>query len=327
MIQSDTNSISSEPQRPTPGFYESVSFETYRAWPAVNNSALKWLDVTPAHYRAFVDGRIPDSDSAALTFGRALHCRLLEPTLFDERFIVAGRCGAVMKSGDRQGQPCGAPGKAVGDDGTWFCGKHSGTLPEPSQQVLSDTDAELVMGAAASVKHHKVVNLFRKQGGFECSAVAEIDGLLLKGRFDKWIPGRTGTILDVKKVRVGHAHYAAFQRSLLPASCGMSSYGYAMQAHLYCRIAEVLTGTRPRFMFVLVEDGPPFGVQVYECDSETHAIAGHDLARHIQTIKQCEASGVWPGYTNQAGQADVQPIGLPDWYVRQAQQAGVDTDE
>jgi hypothetical protein len=310
-----------------PGFYPGLDFDLYRAIPATNNGSLKWLDITPSHYRACVDGLLPDDDSAAKRFGRALHCRLLEPTLFAERFIIGGQCGALLKSGERKGEPCGAPGKYQGDDGTWFCGSHSGNLPEPTQDVLSDADAAMVEGAARSVKNHAVVDLLRKQGGFECSAVAEIDGLLCKGRFDKWIPGKRGTILDIKKVQVGKATYQAFQRTLLPGRYGMGCYGYAMQSHLYQRIAEALTGAVPRFLFIVVEDGPPFGVQVFEVDSTTDTLAGHELKLHLQTIKLCEQSGVWPGYVNQAGKPDVQSIGVPEWYIRQAEQAGVNVDE
>lgn len=324
MTASDTVTNNSAPPV---GFHSDVAFEVYKAWPALNNSALKWLDVTPSHYRAYVDGLMPDRDTNALTFGRALHCSLLEPTLFGERFIVAGRCSALLASGTRKGDVCGKSGQTINSNGEWFCGVHASQGETPTAQVLSDTDAAMVAGAAKSVRGHEVVKLLRKQGGFECSAVAEVDGVLCKVRFDKWIPGKRGTILDVKKVQVGRAGYHNFQRALLPASCGLSSYGYAMQAHLYSRVAEALTGERPRFYFVVVEDGPPFGVQVYQVDDTAHALAAHDLKRHIETIKQCEKSGVWPGYVNQAGRADVQPIGLPDWYVKQAEQAGVETDE
>lgn len=323
MILSDTKSTSKPQQTPTPGFHEHVSFETYRGWQAVNNSALKWLDVTPAHYRAYTTGLMPDRDTAALSFGRALHCKLLEPTLFDDRFVIAGRCSALLASGARKGDTCGKSGQVVNRDGDWFCGQHASQGEAPDAHVLSEADAAMVQGAAAAIKGHEIVQLLRKQGGFECSAVAELDGLAFKARFDKWIPGKRGTILDVKKVAVGRAHYAAFQRSLLSPSYGLGCYGYAMQSHLYRRVAEALTGERPRFYFIVVEDAPPFGVQVYQCDETADDLAAHDLARHIQTIKQCTESGVWPGYTNQAGRADVQPIGLPDWYVRQAQQAGV----
>jgi len=320
MTQSDTDNTK-------PGFYHGLDFEAYRKIPALNNSALKWLEITPAHYRAYADGLMPDKSTDALTFGRALHCRLLEPDLFAARFVVAGTCGALMKSGDRAGQPCGGPGKCEGDDGTWYCGKHAGAWPEPSRDVLSDADAAMVEGAARSVKGHAVVGLLRKQGGFECSAVAEVDGVLCKGRFDKWIPGKRGTILDIKKVQVGKATYQAFQRTLMPSRYGMGCYGYAMQSHLYQRIAEALTGAVPRFLFIVVEDGPPFGVQVFEVDATTDTLAGHELKLHLQTIKLCNESGVWPGYTNQAGKPDVQSIGVPEWYIRQAEQAGVEVDE
>jgi hypothetical protein len=65
---------------------EEMTDAEYRAYPAVNYSSLKHIAKSPLHYRHHRDN--PPKDNAAFRLGRAVHCMVLEPFLFDQQFAV-----------------------------------------------------------------------------------------------------------------------------------------------------------------------------------------------------------------------------------------------
>ena len=73
-----------------PGIYD-MPEEQYFDFPAFSNSDLKLIARSPAHYWAAKrdPGREPDEDTPARKAGRALHCTILEPDDFQNRYIMA----------------------------------------------------------------------------------------------------------------------------------------------------------------------------------------------------------------------------------------------
>lgn len=58
----------------------------YRALPAINYSKLKHMAKSPLHYRHNIEH--PAADNASFLLGRAVHCLVLEPFLFDSQFAI-----------------------------------------------------------------------------------------------------------------------------------------------------------------------------------------------------------------------------------------------
>jgi hypothetical protein len=58
----------------------SMSFDEYSRHSAVNFSSLKWMAVSPLHYRYWLAHKLPDTPSMEL--GRAVHMAVLEPQRF-----------------------------------------------------------------------------------------------------------------------------------------------------------------------------------------------------------------------------------------------------
>lgn len=69
----------------------------------------------------------------------------------------------------------------------------------------------------------------------------------------------------------------------------------------------------PAFLFVFQEKNPPYLVTVVELDAIARR-TGRDLnTRALNLFAECEATGVWPGYTS-----DIELIGLPTWATHPA---------
>lgn len=298
--------MTDEPTIPENGIHNRVPFETYQSWPLVNGSALVWGQKSAQHMRAALDGEI-DYDSPDLAFGRALHCRLLEPDLYEIFWAVATPCCAEIKSGDRKGMPCGASSSMQAGD-EWFCRTH-GKKVEGAREVedcVTKDEADRIEAICAQLKGHEVVKLLRREGGFEASAIWENSGVRLKGRMDKMIVGKDcpDTIVDLKKCGLGRGDKDTFARDLL-------KYKYHIKAAMYYDAVHKLTGAKPHFLWIVVEDKPPHSIGVYECDIPTLDAGRNEFLSLLSQYNRCMETGVWSGYSKA-----VEMISAPDWYLR-----------
>ena len=274
---------------PAPGVYD-VSFEDYRSWPAINASALKiGYQVSAKHMKAAIDGTL-GGDSTARKFGRAIHARLLEPDTFAERFLVAGRCQELLKSGKRKGQPCGKWGRYL-YDGTWYCGAHSHEAAVEPTEYISGDEAERIECMVKSVYSHSVVKMLSAHGGAEVSVVWDWDGFACKARFDKWITEAScpDTIVDLKKCQVCKADDDSLQKSI-------RTYGWDMQAAFYSVGAEKVTGNKPLWAWVFLEDANPFDVRPLWASKPMLELGAIKMRKAFSLYKQCVEWGKWPGY-------------------------------
>lgn len=290
-----------------PGIYYDVPFPEYLDWPHISRSTLEWGQRSMAHLKAAMDGKM-SKESNALEFGRAYHARLLEPKVYREQFVVRGDCGAIMKSGNRKGESCGAPGR-VCSDGVWYCGTHGDVseADDDKRESVNTRDSEEIEKMAAKVYAHPVVRMIHQEGGFETSLVWDCVGTRIKSRLDKYIPAGKwpATIVDLKKCR--DASENAMERAI-------NNYGYHRQAAMYLDAVESLTGEKADFILVCQEDTPPYAVAVYQVDEASIDIGRSEYRNVLAQMEQCQQSGEWPGYCT-----DIEPIGLPAWRLKQAE--------
>ncbi len=282
---------------PAVGMYPDVRYEDYRAWPALNSSALKEAyHVSAYRMKAAMDGLL-GGDSPARKFGRAIHCRLLEPEAFKTRFLLAGKCEAIIKSGAREGEKCNKnAGYYDGEKGKWYCGSHEKQIDgavEPEDYV-SLQEAANIERIVIAVKSHQVVKLLRLHGGCEVSFIYERDGIACKGRADKLIldaPNWPNTVIDIKKCQSGKADEHSLQTSI-------RLYGWDMQAFWYVDGIERLTGKRPEFNWIFVEDSEPFDVRVVSLEREMYEVGRCKVNGAFEIYKEALRTNQWPGYGN-----------------------------
>lgn len=285
------------------GIIYGADFDEYKSWPHMNASTLLWGKVSMQHLQAAIAGKL-SKESTALTFGRALHCRLLEPEQYEFRFSIAEPCCATLKTGPNKGKPCNANGIARSGNG-WLCGKHR--MEEAiEEECITRCEAAQIEAIAESLKNHAVVKLLRQHGGCEASAVWEREGVTCKARFDKLIlkGNCPPAIVDVKKVRAGYGTQDRFRRHIF-------DYDYHVRAAMYVNAIEAIEGIRPLFIWVVVEDSCPHAVGVYKCDDITLQAGRVEFLNLLNAYKTCMETQEWPGYTT-----DIEDCGLPEWETR-----------
>lgn len=284
----DTNAPEAAPsEQPAPlsGFVPGMDEAAYHARPEVSSGfARTLLGRSPAHARA--EAAAPPAETPALLFGRALHCRILEPDSFAERFAVAPKVDRRTKEG-----------KA-----TWaaFVEAH------PDASHLSEADGDLVAGIAAALARHPIAHALLSNGEPEMSGfwVDPETGVGCRCRFDWLRRDRIG--VDLKTT--ADASPEVFQRSV-------AKYGYHVQAAWYAMGHEAITGEAlTDFVFLCVEKAAPFAVGLYRIDGAALALGERQARRALRTIAECQARDHWPAYPEQ-----VEPISVPDWIWRAAE--------
>lgn len=298
---------------PAAGIHHGIPFEEYASWRAVNSGVVKWGAISPKHMHAAFCGDLKADDTRSMKLGRAIHCMLLEPDTFKERFIVSGPCEALLKTGDREGLTCGKNSSMLGDDDRWYCGVHSVAAPKLTGDILTQDEWNRCQKVGESIKAHWAVKLIRRKGWSEVSLVWEYAGLPMKGRLDRYADGARPVILDVKKCRVGYGTVERCQKAIL-------DYQYHVQAAIYAKGVEALAGHKPEFIWVFVEDGPPFDVQLIPAAPEDLQIGWHIASNAIRRYARSTSENDHSGYIQCEEQ--IHPGGLPPWYVKQSLNAG-----
>lgn len=298
------------------GIYYNLERSAYDGIDRLNISHLLWMGVSPMHFQAIREGRM-HIDSTALAFGRAVHARILEPEVYQREFVIGKPCEQVLKTGPRAGQICGKPGQVrhrvnlpppINQD-HWLCGVHApGQDPEPN--LLGFDEAQRIERMANAVAQHEVYNVLSSRGGMEATVLGTVEQseahIPVKLRLDKYIVKtdiRPSVIVDIKKKTAGEAGDYQFSKSV-------AKYKYHTRAAWYVDITEAVTGDRPAFIWVVIEDDEPYGVNVIQADNHTLSTGRQEYQKLLSQYVSCLKSEKWPGYCTK-----IHMGGLPTWYT------------
>ena len=280
-----------------------LPFQMYSDIPAINSGAISYGAMSMRHMRAYLQGEIQGGDSSARRFGRAAHAKVFEPEQYQSQIAVASTCDATFRSGAKKGALCGKPGKFRFDD-TWYCGQHK---PDGSSVVVDYVSAEedkRISRMAESLREHEVGKLLSSKGMSEVSLTWKRGDVWCKGRIDRYVfasPDNRPIIIDMKKCQVGTANRSDAERSIY-------NYGWHRQAAMYCWGAEkCFGGARPDFLWVFVEDSPPYDICVLQADNETLQIGFSEIRQVIDQWSKAVAEDVYPG-REQAPQSGGLPV-------------------
>jgi hypothetical protein len=288
--------------------YPNVPAEDYHALDAASKSRL-WMMAeprTPAHLKEVIDHGQEAKD--CFRVGDATHAIILEPQRFADMYVVAGQCEAATNSG--KGPRCSFGGKVL-LAGAWYCSGHARGLGEgdKSKVVVSAAEFEEFKAMRASVKANRTAyELLTSPGQTELSLVwmednieHAPDGLLMKCRLDRYVRFEdTDVVLDIKTTR--DASPTGFQRE-------MYKHGYHVQAAVYLAgLGRVLNRQHTRFIFIAIENTPPYLTAVYEVDNKTLIKGWDTYQRLLEKYAECRQTGNWPGYAE-----GIQELTLPPW--------------
>lgn len=252
----------------------------YHAHKAVGSSSLRTLiNQSPAHY--LFNRENPLESTPAQAFGTAIHQAILEPKQFRELAIVE--------------PPFSGTGSRAAKD-QWHLNNHGKT-------ILKQDQMDTIEGILKSISAHKQASKLVSAGHAEESIfwTEPESGIECKARPDFIREGHI--VVDVKST--ADASYRSFQKDI-------ANYGYHIQAAMYLDAATAITGqNHDTFIIIAVEKEAPYALQCFQLDEMTVREGQELYYSALQTLKQCQFTGIYPAYGEQ-----LTPIALPSWAVR-----------
>lgn len=256
----------------------------YRRELGENQSYLKNILVSPAHYKASKKRRFPVTIN--MEIGSALHCKVLEGEAeFQSRYILKPE---DISFATKEGKEW----KAM----------------QAGKTILSNSDKERawdsVHGMAESLFKLEWFNPdlpdYRKFN--ELSIYWEADNIPCKGRLDRLVDmGDQLLVLDLKTTDSVDPH--TFQKKV---TGGMN---YLFQAAWYAEAASLAYDKPAKFIFIAVERAEPWTVALFEVSDEMMAEGQRQIKRARQLLANSLETKEWP-------KPDVRynVLGLPNWY-------------
>lgn len=255
----------------------------YRGDFALSRSDIFEMRKSPMHFRYALDH--PREETAAMAFGTALHCYVLEPEKFAERYVICEKIDRRTTAGKAKLAEIDASGLIPMDEETWQ------KMECMRTNIMSNKDARLLLTGEKEKSYFWTDNL---------------SGIDLKCRPDcRTDIGAVSVIVDLKTT--ADASTEGFMRSCL-------TYGYDLQAAMYKQGVESVEGKPHRFVFIAVEKEPPYACNVLEAGELMIRKGNEDLRSYLYAIKHCKETNNWYGYNGESDNVNI--VGLPDWLAK-----------
>lgn len=265
----------------------------YRREIGENQSYLKHILVSPAHYKAAKARRFPVTVN--MEVGSALHCKALEGDIeFNSRFIQKPEDIAFNTKEGKE----------------W-------KLAHKGQTILAKQDWENVHGMAESLLRLDWFNPdqtdYRKYN--ELSIYWDSDSIPCKGRLDRLVIEEDSLlVLDLKTT--DSVDPMIFQKKVIG---GMN---YIFQAAWYAEAASLAFDKPARFIFIAIERAEPWTTAIYEISEETMLEGTAQIKQARQILKKCLDSKQWP-----KPEIPYNVLELPPWYRSPVETNRITLDE
>lgn len=244
------------------GLHHNLSFADYVKIDAVNNSLLGKFSISPAHALAYMQGGF--SGSEAMLLGSVFHSLTLEPFGFDSEY-------AILPEVDRRT-------KAGKETAAAFEKENAGKI------IITSAMLETANNMVDAAMNNSIAESFISDGEKELTAIWEIKDVICKGRIDNKQPN---IIIDLKTSR--NARPDNFKSTVY-------KYNYHQQAAFYLDGIEKITGEKCDFVFVVVENNPPYGVSVHKMSKDIIDLGREEYLKNLDTFMSCLAFDAWPCY-------------------------------
>lgn len=255
----------------------------YLAAHGVSQSMLKHLARSPAHLREYIEH--PEPSTPDQVMGTILHTGVFEPDLLEKCCHVKP---ANYQNAKSEWRKWNGNAKECKD---W-------QAAHEDRPVVSQDRYTAILAMRDNVFRHPAAALALKTGKAEQSLFCEDPdtGLQLKCRTD-WLSGNA--VVDLKKCQ--DASPAGFARTV-------ANFGYDLQAAVNLHICRILGLGKEKFLFIAVEDKPPYAVGVYELDEASIAVGYSKFRRLLSKYLQCVIDNKWPAYST-----NIEYLALPKW--------------
>lgn len=282
------------------GLHRGTSFADYCIDPGINASTLKlFTGRTPKHAKHDMDSA--DDDSASLAIGHASHTAVLEPDLFDRLYAVYPKAEYVKLFG----HPNSNKYKAARDE--WLA-EHEDRI------IITDEQHEHARRIAEAVAGHPLASrlLMHNRGVNELTVIGEVDvngqPMRTKARLDRVTEHeKFPALVDLKTI--------ATRGGILDGrnvSFAITNYKYHQQAAWYLdRLGDHKPADR-LFIFVFVENTPPYDVACYMLEPESIEQGRRDNERSLKQYATGMRDGRWPGFSQQ-----LQSVNIRDYAIQE----------
>jgi exodeoxyribonuclease VIII len=229
----------------------------------ISKSGLDLINKSPLHYwDRYFNPNAQEKKTAALTFGSAVHTKILEPSEFDKKYAIAPTIDRRTKDG-----------KSKWDD---FVSAHT------NHEIITSDDYALIERINEAVLDHH-------QSSLLLSKLTTVEEVFTHEDMKCKPDGITSLniVLDLKTTEDASPY--AFGRSAL-------KYRYDVQAAFYTDILEANGLTVEGFVFIAVEKTAPFAVAVYVIEDEDINKGREKYLENLKVWRECKDTGKWPGY-------------------------------
>lgn len=261
-----------------------MDFRDYLRWPVPSCSVLKAMAISPARAKWEMDRAAAGEDDSTdtLTLGSAIHCAILEPTRFQERYA-----------------------RLPLDDGRLKEVKAAEAMAEAQGLVpLRPSDWDLTAAIREAVwRNRTAARILAQVSETEVSMIAGIDlgdGVVqaLKFRPDALCPA-LGVFVDLKSTRDGRE-----------AEFGRQAYnlGYHVSAGMYQAALRALGHACDTPVLIAVEKTQEIEVDVFELDDDLLEAGRRVGMDALRRFRECAQSGIWPKRDD-----CVRKLSLPAW--------------
>lgn len=260
--------------------YNQSEFD-YRRAEGVNQSSLKKILDSPAHFQAALKHRI--IPSPAMEIGTGLHCLVLDgKPAFDRQYVKKPEnIRLTTKEGKAWKEEVGRKKilSTGGKDDSWN-----------SIQGMADSLSRLeyYKNTGADYIKRNEVSIYWDWEGVDCKA--RLDSVLVD----------EGIVIDLKTT--DSVEPELFTKKVL-------GLGYDFQAAYYSKAAEFVYGKPFRFLFACVERKAPFTVDLFEVDYEMMKEGIAKCTEALRLYKECQSLDQWPNR-----EPRIHSLSYPSWY-------------
>jgi len=261
--------------------YNQSEFD-YRRGEGVNQSSLKKILDSPAHYQAALKSKL--IPTPAMEMGTALHCLSLDGTEAFDRQYIKKPDGIKLNTKEGKEWKDGVGRKKVlssgGKDDPW--GSVQGMAAELAKLAWFDPSQ------ADYIKHNEV-SVYWEDRGVNCKA--RLDRLVIE----------EGIVLDLKTT--DSVDPETFMKKVV-------NLGYDFQAAYYTRAAMAAYDKPFRFIFVAVERKAPYTVDLFEVSPDMMHEGFYKVEKALDLYAKCDKSGEWP-----TKEPVIRQLEYPGWYT------------
>jgi hypothetical protein len=299
----------------------SMSAEKYHGnKEAVGHSSLVRLMRSPAHYQEYINH--PPQPSQAMVFGTAVHCAVLEPTVFAEDYAMfdESKLEGTLQSLDDYKAVAAELGIKVGklkkeeireaimaaDVESRFVFRDDAIARlYAGKELLSRETMFAIRSIELSILKHEGATRLLRTGMAEMSGfwTDSETGIQCKCRPD-WLITVDEVVTGIVDVKTcADASAEGFARSI-------ASFGYDVQAAFYQDGLKALTGKTLPFYFIAVEKDGPHATATYRASDAMIQTGRTKYRGALQLLQWCRDNKSWPAYQPNG---EIETIELPRW--------------